>query len=67
MTEEMPEMTEFESLTMQVLSAQYIQLVRIYDFLTVMADKMGLDAIKLKEMHENGETFCPPPYLKEEE
>ena len=58
-------MTEFEENMLQIASAQYIQLCRIYDFLTVIADKLGIDAVKIKDMHENGETFSPAPYLSD--
>lgn len=56
-------MTEYEQNMLQIASANYIQLCRIYDFLSVIADKLGVDAISLKDMHEKGETFSPAPYL----
>lgn len=59
-------MTEYEENMLQISSAQYIQLCRIYDFVTVIADKLGIDAVALKDMHENGHTFAPAPYLQEE-
>ena len=58
-------MTEFEQNMLQLMSAQYIQMCRVYDFLSVIADKLGIDAIAIKDMHENGETFSPAPYLSE--
>lgn len=60
-------MTEYEQHMLQIASAQYIQLCRIYDFLSVIADKLGVDAVALKNMHEAGETFSPAPYLNEGE
>lgn len=60
-------MNEFEQNMLQIASAQYIQMCRIYDFLSVIADKMGIDAVALKNMHEAGETFSPAPYLSEGE
>lgn len=60
-------MTEYEQHMLQISSAQYIQLCRIYDFLSVIADKLGVDAVALKNMHEAGETFSPAPYLNEGE
>lgn len=60
-------MTEFEENMLQITSANYIQLCRIYDFLSVIADKLGIDAVSLKNLHENGETFSPAPYLNAEE
>ena len=58
---------EYQENILQLLSAQYIQLCRIYDYLTVMADKLDIDSIALRDMHDNGATFAPPPYLKEDE
>lgn len=52
---------------MQLQSAQYIQLCRIYDFMTVIADKLGIDAIAIKNMHTEGGTFSPYPALVEED
>ena len=63
----MSEFTEFEETMLQLTSAQYIQMTRIYDYLCVIADKLGIDALAIKEIHENGGTFSPAPYLKEEE
>jgi hypothetical protein len=51
---------------MQIASAQYIQLCRIYDFLTVISDKLGIDAIAIKDMHVEGKTFSPYPALIDE-
>ena len=61
------EFTEFEENMMQIASAQYIQLCRIYDFLSVIADKLGVDAIEQSQLHAEGRTLSPAPYLAEEE
>lgn len=50
---------------MELQSANYIQLCRIYDFMTVIADKLGIDAIAIKNMHTEGGTFSPFPALVE--
>lgn len=59
-------MTEYEENMLQIASAQYIQLCRIYDFLTVIADKLGVDSIALQDMHTAGQTFAPAPYLNDD-
>lgn len=51
---------------MQLASAQYIQLCRIYDYLSVISDKLGIDAIAIKDMHVEGRTFSPYPALVDE-
>lgn len=52
---------------MQLNSAIYIQLCRIYDILLLSGDKQGIDTVALKEMHELGKTFSPYPALVESE
>lgn len=52
---------------MQLNSAIYIQLCRIYDLLVVSGDKLGVDTIALKEMHTLGKTFSPYPLLVDDE
>lgn len=58
-------MTEFEENILQIMSAQYIQLCRIYDMLAIIADEKK--AVDLREMHEAGQTLSPAPYLAEDE
>lgn len=48
-------------------SAIYIQLCRIYDLLLVSGDKLGVDTIGIKNMHQEGKTFSPYPALIEDE
>lgn len=52
---------------MELNSAIYIQLCRIYDILLVTSDKQGVDSIAIKEMHSEGRTFAPFPALIEDE
>jgi hypothetical protein len=59
--------SEFEENMMQIASAQYIQLCRIYDFISVIADKVGGNAVELSQLHAEGRTLSPAPYLTEEE
>lgn len=65
--EEYKQFSEYEEAHLQIASAQYIQLCRIYDYLTVIADKLGIDSLEMRQLHEEGTTFSPAPYLKEEE
>jgi len=52
---------------MQLNSAMYIQLCRIYDLLVVSGDKLGVDTIAIKDMHVLGKTFSPYPLLVEDD
>jgi hypothetical protein len=58
-------MTEFEDNVLQLMSAQYIQLCRIYDMLAIVADETK--ASDLRALHEIGQTLSPAPYLAEED
>lgn len=59
------DLTPFEENMLQIASAQYIQLCRIYDMLALLLDEDK--ALSLREMHELGKTFAPAPYLAEDE
>ena len=48
---------------LEVLSALYIQSLRIYDILMLSAQKLGVDTDKLEKMHTEGKTLCPDPAL----
>lgn len=48
---------------LEILSALYIQSLRIYDILMLTAQKLGVDIDKIEEMHEQGKTLCPDPAL----
>lgn len=58
-------MTEYEENMLQITSANYIMLCRIYDMLAILAPEDK--AIALRQMHEQGKSFAPAPYLVEEE
>lgn len=47
----------------ELLGALYIQSLRIYDVLMLLAAKNGVDTDILEEMHANGKVFCPDPAL----
>jgi hypothetical protein len=48
---------------LEILGGLYIQNLRIYDLLAVIADKQGADVIALKELHRQGQVLCPDPAL----
>jgi hypothetical protein len=52
---------------MELNSAIYIQLCRLYDLFLVTGDKLGVDTVSIKSMHELGKTFTPYPALIEDE
>lgn len=58
---------EFRENLLQLVSAQYVQLARIYDFLIVIADKVGVDSVALTEEHLQGKLIGPEPFLDLEE
>lgn len=47
----------------ELLSGIYIQSLRNYDMLALIADKLGADIISLSNLHENGGILCPNPAL----
>lgn len=56
-----------DEMIQELLSALYVQQLRIYDLLLTIGDKLGADMIAVKNLHASGEVFCPPPYLVQEE
>ena len=48
----------------ELLGALYIQSMRNYDMLTIIADKLGADANRLVELHSEGEVLAPDPSFK---
>jgi hypothetical protein len=54
---------QVESL-LEVLGGLYIQSLRVYDLLCIIADKVGADAVGLKSLHEQGYTLGPDPSLR---
>jgi len=51
----------------ELLGAIYIQNQRIYDLLSIMADKLGADAIGLSKLHAQGKHLAPEPSFVFEE
>jgi hypothetical protein len=44
----------------ELLGALYIQSMRNYDMLSIMADKLGADAKGLSNLHQQGQVLAPP-------
>jgi hypothetical protein len=44
----------------ELLGAIYIQSMRNYDMLSIMADKLGADAKGLSNLHQQGQVLAPP-------
>ena len=51
----------------ELLGAIYIQTARMYDMLSIIADKLGADAVGLTKMHEEGKLLAPEPSIIVEE
>jgi hypothetical protein len=51
----------------ELLGAIYIQTARMYDMLSIIADKIGADAVGLTKMHEEGKVLAPEPSIIVEE
>jgi hypothetical protein len=52
----------------ELLGALYIQSMRNYDMLSIIADKLGADAKGLSSLHEQGQVLAPSPsFVFEEE
>jgi hypothetical protein len=45
----------------ELLGALYIQSMRNYDMLAIIADKLGADAKGLSSLHEQGTVLAPAP------
>ena len=58
---------ELEQVIQELLGAIYIQTIRIYDMLSIIADKLGADAVGLTKMHEEGKVLAPEPSIVIEE
>jgi len=50
-----------------ILSGLYIQSLRNYDVMCLIADKLGADVIALKNLHEQGFVLAPDPALRLDE
>ncbi len=44
----------------ELLGAIYIQEMRNYDMLSIIADKLGADAKGLSKLHQEGQVLAPP-------
>ena len=44
----------------ELLGAMYIQSMRNYDMLSIIADKIGADAKGLATLHQEGQVLAPP-------
>ena len=44
----------------ELLGAMYIQSMRNYDMLSIIADKLGADAKGLSQLHQQGQVLAPP-------
>ena len=51
----------------ELLGAIFIQSQRNYDMLSIIADKLGADAIALTKLHESGQILAPAPSFVFEE
>lgn len=51
----------------ELLGANYIQNQRIYDMLSIIADKLGADAKGLSFLHQQGQVLAPSPAFLIEE
>jgi hypothetical protein len=57
---------QVESL-LEIMGGLYIQSLRNYDLLCLVADKLGADVIALKNLHEQGFVLAPDPALRLDE
>ena len=48
---------------LEMLTGLYIQSLRNYDLLSLIANKLGADVIELSKLHQGGEVLCPDPAL----
>jgi hypothetical protein len=55
------------SIITEILGGLYIQSLRNYDMMCIIADKLGADVIKLKNLHEQGYVLAPDPALRLDE
>jgi hypothetical protein len=49
---------------LEILSGLYIQSLRVYDVLCIIADKVDAKIIELKDLHEQGYVLAPDPALR---
>lgn len=58
---------EKDNLLIEMLSGIYIQQLRMYDVLCLIADKLEANVIELKDLHEQGYILGPDPALRLDE
>ena len=51
----------------EIMAGLYIQSLRNYDMMCIIADKLGADVIELKNLHEQGYVLAPDPALRLDE
>jgi hypothetical protein len=51
----------------EIMAGIYIQQLRNYDVMCIIADKLGADVIALKNLHEQGFVLAPDPALRLDE
>lgn len=51
----------------EIMGGLYIQSLRNYDVMCIIADKLGADVIALKNLHEQGFVLAPDPALRLDE
>ena len=49
---------------LEILSGLYIQSLRNYDVLCLIADKLDAKIIELKDLHEQGYVLAPDPAFR---
>lgn len=49
---------------LEIIGGMYIQLLRNYDVMCIIADKLDADVIALKNLHEQGYVLAPDPALR---
>jgi len=58
---------EKEDILIEMISGIYIQQLRMYDILCLIADKLDANVIELKNLHEQGYILGPDPALRLDE
>ena len=48
---------------LEMLTGLYIQSLRNYDLLALIANKLGADVVELSKLHQDGQVLCPDPAL----
>jgi len=48
---------------LEMLTGLYIQSLRNYDLLALIANKLGAEVVELSKLHQEGQVLCPDPAL----